>query len=275
MCQVYSTLSLKLLEINLNLTYNTRNYMKSRIVAFFTHLIISGVVAAMAVYVVFFNWYPAPLHTAVGVTKIFLMLLAIDIIIGPVITFIVYKTGKKTLKFDLTVIALLQLVALGYGMNTVFEGRPAFVVFNVDRFDVSRAHAIDPASAEKAEKIGNESAKISVLQPKWVAAVGSKDAKRRQEILFTSVQGGADWPQLPELFVPLAQVKAQVLVKAKPLQELRKLRGDDPSSLEALASWKDNEVKWLPLRGIKKDMVVLVDASSATVIEVLDINPWP
>lgn len=248
--------------------------MTNRFLAFLTHLAISGVVAVLAIYMVFFVWYPAPLHTAVGVTQIFLMLLAIDIIIGPVITFIIYKPNKPSLKFDLSVIALLQLTALSYGMNTVFEGRPAFVVFSVDRFDVARAYEIEPTSAKKAEQSGSESAKMSWLQPKWVAAVASKDPKRQQEIMFSSAQGGPDWPLLPELYVPLIQVKAQVLEKAKPLQELRVLHSNNTDIREELANWQDSEVKWLPLRGKAKDMVVLMDANSASVIKILDISPW-
>jgi hypothetical protein len=249
--------------------------MKSRFSAFLTHLTISGVVATLAIVLVFFVWYPAPLHTAIGVTQIFLMLLVIDIIIGPMITFIIYKANKSSLKFDLTVIALLQLAALCYGMNTVFEGRPAFVVFNVDRYTIARAFEIDTASMAKAEKSGNESAKISWLQPKWVAAVASKDGKRRQEILLSSVTGGADWPLLPELYVPLAQEKTQVLQRAKPLEELRSLHSNDPSALADLDVWKSKAVKWLPLIGKVTNMVVVVDAESAEVIQILDMKPWP
>ena len=249
--------------------------MKDKFTAFLTHLALSAAVAALSIVVVFFIWYPAPLYTAVGVTKIFLILLAVDITIGPLITFIVYKKGKKSLKFDLVVIALLQLTALAYGMNTVFVGRPAFVVYNVDRFTVSRAHEIDPKSAEKAEKNGNQSAKASWLAPKWVGAVSSKDNKRRNEITLSSAMGGADWPELPELFVPLAEVKKQIHERAKPLAELRKLHDKDAGALEELAKWKDTEVKWLPLRSNAKDMVVLVDANSDAVIKALDIKPWP
>jgi hypothetical protein len=249
--------------------------MKDKLTAFLTHLALSAVVAALAICVVFFIWYPAPLHTAVGVTQIFLILLVVDITIGPLITFIVYKKDKKSLKFDLAVVALLQVSALCYGMNTVFVGRPAFVVYNVDRFTVSRAHEIDPKSAEKAEKNGNQSAKISWLAPTWVGAVSSKDNKRRNEIMMSSAIGGADWPELPELFVPLDEVKKQILERARPLPELRKLHDKDAGAVEELTKWKDADVKWLPLRSNAKDMVVLVDANSAAVMKVLDIKPWP
>ena len=100
--------------------------MKPRYSAFLLHLLISGVIGLIAVCIVFFVWYPDPLQDAVGVTEIFLILLSVDIVIGPLLTLLVYKPGKPSLKFDLSVIALLQLVALCYGMNTVFQGRPAF-----------------------------------------------------------------------------------------------------------------------------------------------------
>jgi hypothetical protein len=255
--------------------------MKNRISAFLIHLLLSGVVAAIAVILVFWVWYPMPLHNAVGVTEIFLILLSVDIVIGPMLTFIVYKPDKPSLKFDLTVIALLQLVALGYGINTVFQGRPAFIVFSKDRFEIARASDIDPDSASKALQNGNQTAQASWTSPRWVAAVASSDPKRDQEILFSAVQGGPDWPLLPELFVPLTQVKEQVLKKARPLQELQQtsskntLLNAEMQDFTPLQDWQDNRVKWLPLRGKVKDMVVLVDANSAAVIKIVDINPWP
>ncbi|TAL40715.1 MAG: hypothetical protein EPN89_19730 [Methylovulum sp.] len=139
-------------------------------------------------------------------------------------------------------------------------------------FEVTRALDIDENSAKKAHADGNRSA-ITGWSPRWVGALPSKDAKRRQEILFSSVQGGADWPQLPELFVPLVQVKAQMLQKSKPLQVLQK-RYSDNERIDALLARNPDNVKWLPLRGKVKDMVVLIDGVSADVIEIIDINPW-
>lgn len=245
--------------------------MRNRLSAFLLHLLISGVVALITVCIVFYIWYPAPLHDAVGVTQIFLILLAVDITIGPVMTLIVYKPNKPSLKFDLTVIAFLQLAALGYGVNTVFAGRPAFIVFSKDRFEIAKACDIDPVSANKALQNGNESAIAGWAQPRWVGAVASLDAKRAQDIMFSSLQGGPDWPQLPELFVPISQVKEQMLARSRPLEELRELNRKNGSTVK-LDDWKDR--KWLPLRGKAKNMAVLIDARTADVIKILDIDPW-
>ena len=72
--------------------------MSKRISFFIKHLIVSLSIAFLIVCAVFFVWYPFPLANAVGVTHLFLMMLIIDVIIGPVLGFIVYKEGKKSLK---------------------------------------------------------------------------------------------------------------------------------------------------------------------------------
>jgi hypothetical protein len=244
--------------------------MKNRFYAFLTHLLLSGLVAIISIVMVFFIWYPRPLDEAIGVTQIFLLLLAVDIITGPVMTFVVYQHGKPGLKFDLSVIAILQIAALSYGMSTVFVGRPVFIVFNQDRFDIVRVVEIDAASAKKAELANNLSAKMSWLYPRWIGAVAPSDRKRAEEILFSALDGGADWPQLPELYVPLEQVKLKMLKKAKPLSSLRQLDKNN-----VLVDVQDNHIKWLPLRGKTKDMAVLINSDSAEVIKIVDINPWP
>jgi hypothetical protein len=243
--------------------------MKSRFYAFLIHLLLSSLVAVLVMVMVYFVWYPMPLDEATGVTEIFLLLLAVGIITGPVMTFVVYQPKKWGLTFDLWIIAILQIAALGYGLSTVFAGRPAFIVFNQDRFDIVRPIDIDSESAKTATLAHNQTAQISWLQPRWIAAIAPTDPKRANAILFSAAAGGVDWPQSPELYVPLTQVKAQMLKKALPLATLRQL---DKKNL--LADTQDSAIKWLPLRGNTKDMVVLINGNSAEIIKVVDINPW-
>ena len=77
---------------------------------FLVHLALSILVAACCVWIVFFLWHPQPLAKAIGVTNIFVMMLIIDVILGPLLTLLVAKQGKKTLKFDLFIIFLLQFL---------------------------------------------------------------------------------------------------------------------------------------------------------------------
>ena len=54
-------------------------------------------IALTLVYVV---WYPDPLASAMGVMKIYMIMLAIDVIVGPILTALVYKKNKKLFLFN-------------------------------------------------------------------------------------------------------------------------------------------------------------------------------
>lgn len=73
--------------------------MKSKKVRYFLwHFFISICIAVLSLMWIFHVWYPSPLAKATNVTHIFLMLLTIDVILGPILGFVVYEEKKKTLK---------------------------------------------------------------------------------------------------------------------------------------------------------------------------------
>ena len=96
-------------------------------------------------------WYPAPYFQVSGLLGIMLMLVAIDLIIGPLLTFIIFKPKKPSLKFDLSVIAVIQIVALAYGAMAVYQGHPVYVAYTVDRFTLVSVGEADPAKARYNE----------------------------------------------------------------------------------------------------------------------------
>lgn len=242
--------------------------MTSRLNAFLIHLLISTCIAAAVIGVVFFVWYSAPLHTAAGVTKIFLLLLAVDVVLGPLLTLIVYKTGKKTLIMDLTVIALLQLSALGYGVWTVAEGRPAWLVFGGDRFELVRIPDIDQRN------IGTHYLYSSPAWtgPQWVGATTPIDLNARNDIIFESVSGGFDIYQRPNLYRPLQEMKASIQKHAQKLSLLNEFNaGND---VQNAVKKYPSATAWLPLRAKHQDMVVLINKETAQVIAIADLRPW-
>src|SRR5687768_1945155 len=101
------------------------------------HLLISAAVAGPLLAVVLAVWFPGPLFVASGGSNLILILLAVHLIVGPLITLVVYKQGKRGMKFDLVAIAVLQLAAFAYGVHVVYLARPAFIVFVKDQFQVS------------------------------------------------------------------------------------------------------------------------------------------
>ena len=243
--------------------------MNARIKAFTLHLIASALIALAVIAVVFYIWYPNPLHTAVGVTQIFLILLAVDVVLGPLLTLLVYKVGKKTLAMDLTVIVLLQISALCYGLWTVAEGRPAWLVFAADRFDLVRVLDIDERKLDQADLNYRQP---SLLGPQWVAAVNPTDSEERNDILLESVLAGVDIAQRPNLYQPLDSQKESI---KKRLLELSDLAANNTvEDIKAVLAKHPKADAWLPLRANNQDMVVLMHKDTAEVVAIVDLRPW-
>lgn len=242
--------------------------MRARLNAFLIHLLISTCIAAAVIGVVFFVWYPAPLHTATGVTQIFLLLLTVDVVLGPLLTLIVYKTGKKTLIMDLTIIALLQLGALSYGVWTVAEGRPAWLVFGADRFELVRVPDIDQRNIATQALYSTP----AWTGPKWVGADLPFDLKQRNDIIFESVSGGFDIYQRPNLYRPLQEMKASMQKHAQDLSLLNQFNANN--DVQNIINTYPAATAWLPLRAKHQNMVVLINKEAAQVIAIVDLRPW-
>ena len=107
------------------------------------HLGVSALVAALAGLLVFAVWYPWPYREISGGRELFLLVVSVDVALGPLITFAIFNRAKPRaeLRRDLAVVALLQLAGLSYGLWTVHLARPVHMVYELDRFRV--VHQVD------------------------------------------------------------------------------------------------------------------------------------
>lgn len=243
--------------------------MRLHIKPFTIHFVISALISLVAATVCFHFWHPSPLHTAAGETKVFIVLLTIDAAIGPLLTLIVYRVGKKNLILDLTVIALLQLSALCFGLWTVAEGRPAWLVFAKDRFDLVRVIDIDERKLDQAQTPYRQP---SLHGPKWVAAVSPTDNDEHNDILMESLFNGIDIAQRPNLYQPLASQKTDI---QKRLLELNALSDfNTTESISTALAKHPLADSWLPLRANNQDMVVLMHKNTVEVVAIVDLRPW-
>ena len=243
--------------------------MSKRLKFFFSHLSISFLIALLVIGLVFFVWYPAPLAKAVGVTNIFLMMLAIDVIVGPILGWLVYQEGKKTLKFDLSVIILIQIAALCYGVFSIEQGRPAWLVYNVDRFELVRKNELVDTNIQQAQP---QFQKPSWFKPQYVATEFAKDTQQRNDEMFAEVFSGISISQRPERYVELSQAKTQIQQRVLPLKELEQY--NPKTDVEKTLAKYPKADAWLPLKANAVDMVVLVNKESASIIKIVDLRPW-
>jgi hypothetical protein len=238
------------------------------------HLGISAAVGVGAAGLIFGVWYPSPYSHAVGAGRLILLLLGVDVVLGPLLTLIVFKSGKKSLRFDLSVIALLQACALVYGMSVIVRARPAFIVGRIDRFAIVSANDLDAEDLGKASRPEFRSAPWS--GPKIVGAAIPEDVEQRNALIFSST-GGKDLEKFPQYYVDYPQAAPTLLAHARLLDELRKKKPESGALIDdylSHANRRADTVVWIPLDARRASMVMLLDSKSGQPLGALAIDPW-
>lgn len=245
--------------------------MKEKFKASAIHLSISAIILGIFYLFVLNVWYPAPYFQVSGLLGIMLMLIAIDLIIGPLLTFIVFKPKKASLKFDLSVIAAIQIVALVYGAISVYEGHPVYIAYTIDRFTLVSANEVDPQQAKYDEF------KVSTYgQPTVVYAKMPEKGDQRNQLLFDSIAGKGDLESHPEYYEPIHQYTNEILERSIAVDKIL-ASPHSKKHLEAFLkkqSKKASDFAYLPLMGKEKVMLWALDRKNGKPVAVLDIDPW-
>lgn len=97
--------------------------------AFLIHLGISFLIFLILLYVTLYHWYPDFLFSDDGGWQGVRLIAGVTLVLGPLLTLILFKPGKAGLKFDLWLIAIIQAAALCWGIWTVYTERPYVIVF--------------------------------------------------------------------------------------------------------------------------------------------------
>lgn len=244
----------------------------SRFKAFLVHLSISGAIFLGFAALIFFVWYPSPYFQAEGAQTVLRVLVGVDLVLGPLLTLIVFKPGKPGLKFDLTAIAMVQIVALIYGGHVIFNERPGYIVFAVDRFNIVSAGAVNSADFVHPElRAGIFSG------PRIVYAQPPTDIKERSELLASALAGGPDLEGHPQYYQLFADHIEEVLTRARPAALLYADSAQRREMMQAFALQHKiplEALRFLPLVGKHKDMAMLLRAESGDLLGAVDMDPW-
>ena len=87
------------------------------------HLSLSILIFIALVYQIYYNWYPQPYFSIDGGWQGVRIIAAVDLVLGPLITFLIFDLSKsrREILFDLITIAVIQLAALTFGIHTTYN----------------------------------------------------------------------------------------------------------------------------------------------------------
>ncbi len=239
------------------------------------HLTLSIFIAVTASLLMLLLWYAPPFFAAAGGKEVLLIMLGVDVTLGPLITLIIFNTKKtrRALTFDFLVIALLQFSALAYGMNVMFHGRPVFVVFIKDSYDMVLANQLSDEDIRKAQA---EYRSLPVTGPVYVYSALPTEIKARNEVVMAAFSG-KDLPFFPAYYQPYAGHEPAVAAAAKPIADLRKLNPSRAAEIDSEIKnngWIEAEIGFVPLRSKFEDMTVVVNKRDGKILKMLKMPPW-
>lgn len=237
------------------------------------HLLLSATVVGSVLAVIFFAWYPGFLFEMAGAVSPVLVMLSVDLTLGPLLTFIVYKPGKPGLKFDMVFIVTVQLAALAYGTVTLYNERPNFLVFAVDRFAAVAERHVD-MNALRYEELADR----PFVGPINVYARMPTDPSERSALIDSVIfEGKPDLEQRAEYFEPFENGAETIRARAIALDDFEPANAAEESEVARIRrQFPDQPLLLVPgsTRGLDEDFSIVLDNESLEPVDAIRASTW-
>jgi hypothetical protein len=236
------------------------------------NLYISQTLIIIFLLFAYFIWFPHSFTQLGGFNKTALMLIFADLILGPLLVFIIFKEGKKYLMFDINVLLTIQIGAFAFGAYSLYLKHPAYVVFTGDRFSLTNVSAIYP---QQAFLSGIKAHFFSA--PKLVVATLPKDAKTQSDLILDIVFNQTpDIDRRPEYYKPLElQDFKTLLSKSIPVERLLLNNEEKFTAFYDQYGGKPSDYAYFSLSGNnKKNVIWIFNRQSLQPVGIVDSDPW-
>ncbi|WP_333906292.1 TfpX/TfpZ family type IV pilin accessory protein [Delftia acidovorans] len=231
------------------------------------HFVASFIVAALVAALVFNLWFPYPYRELAGGRELFWLIIGVDVVCGPLLTAVLFNSRKprRELMLDLGFVALIQFSALIYGLHTLSQARPVYLVFEVDRFRVVTVADVDSKSLH-LEQGGLHA--LPWAGPRIIGTRAPHNNKEYIDSLDMSL-GGLDPSMRPDWWQPYEKNKPDALKRAQKMEALRNKHPSQKALIEKAvrdSGLSEASLAWLPVTSfLSTAWVALIDNQTAEV----------
>lgn len=231
-------------------------------------------IAALAAFLVFKVWYPFPYLKLSGGREIFSWLVLVDIVIGPLITLLIFniKKSRSHLIIDFTILGLLQIAALSYGLWTMFVARPVHLVFEYQRMAVVHAIDVQPELLPQAPP-GLQT--FSLVGPTLLSLRPLKASEFVDSTM--KAMGGTAQAAQPNLWQPYNAARSEILHESRPLTQLKERFASQTAAIDQAVvqtGLPAERLRTLPLLARKDAWTVLIDAETTLPVGYLPLDSF-
>ena len=248
--------------------------MRFRFKAFGLHLLASASALTIVLSTLYFGWYRWPGWYLADVPHVVMVMVGVDVVLGPLLTFIVAKSTKprRELVRDISIIATVQLCALIYGTVSMWSGRPLYYAFSENVLQMVQAYDIDASEAALAKQKNPDLAPHWYSLPRWVWAPLPEDAEERAKIVRAAISGGDDVISMPRYFKPWDQGLPALRVNLKKVEDVAYFSRNEKNRLKEhlqAAGYRTDELNSMPLTGSRgAPLLAVFDTPSLKIVRV-------
>jgi len=238
--------------------------MRFRLQAFGLHLAASAAALSLVLGALWLGWYRWPgwyLASALHVVGIVVM---VDLVLGPTLTLIVANPGKprSELARDIASIVAVQLIALAYGGVTLWQGRPLYYTFSVDRLELVQASDLKADDVDQARRENPTLAPHWYSLPRWIWAPLPENPEEAQKIVSGTLFGGSDVIQMPRYFRPWEQGLSELRTRLERVDEFKYFTPAEKRTLKsriAQLGLPDDQVNTMVMWGGTRRVLAVFD----------------
>ncbi len=246
--------------------------LRQKLLATAVHLLVSVACVGTLLLLVTQVWYPDYLFRTDGGWQGLRIVILVDLVLGPLLTFVVFRRGKKGLVLDLTLIAIMQLTALFGGGWLVYSERPLLLVFHEGRFFSVTADDYRDVGVPVPDLAG-----IPGRPPEYVVLMPPEDPIAQSPVRLAYMQRR----QFIYAHVPwmrAAEAHRETVLAAGLDRETIVAPPNQGARIEALEAWEAatglgvEDVAVIPYASRYYQTYLVVDRDSGRILDELSIN---
>jgi hypothetical protein len=249
--------------------------MHFRLKAFSLHLLSSAIALSLILGSLYFGWYRWPGWHLAEVTKVVLVMVCVDVVLGPLLTFIVANKIKprRELTRDIGIIVIVQLCALTYGSISLWNGRPLYYAFSVNVLQLVQAYDINSEEAAIGRDRNPNLAPHWYSMPRWIWAPLPEDTAESDKIVAAAIAGGDDVISMPKYFKPWEQGLPSLREKLKKVDDLGYFAQRDKKVLKErmkAAGLSDDQLDTMVLTGRGSPLMAVFNLKSMKITAIFN-----
>jgi hypothetical protein len=235
------------------------------------HLLASATALALILGTLYLGWYHWPGWYLTDVTQVVMVMVGVDVVVGPLLTFIIARATKprRELVRDIAIIVVLQLIALIYGSASLWNGRPLYYAFSETVLQLVQAYDIEPAQAQAGRRQNPDFAPHWYSLPRWIWAPLPKDPQARQKIVAAAIGGGDDVISMPQYFKSWDEGLPELQSRLKKIDDVAYFgRGDKQKLKERMraAGYATDQANSITLIGRGPPLLAVFDSGSVKLV---------